>query len=269
MRATILAAVLLLPAPALGQTVQGRTLDAANGAWVPAVVLTLRSLEGDSVAAAVSDSEATFRIRAPRAGRYVLHAARIGFSTLVTQEFDIRAGEYVNVEVLLGADPVELDPLTVTSRRYDDAGFVGQHRRRADWIQRTGIGRVVTRADIDASPRPYVSDYLYGIPGIQVVGSGGEARVRMRGCVPTIFVDGVRSPGLQINALNPESLEGIEVYRSLSEAPVELRGAGPGCGAISMWTRAGERTPGKWTLLQKVFAAAGGTALGILLLSQF
>lgn len=265
----IVSALLLVSAPLHAQIVQGRTLDASNRAWVPAAVVTLRSLAGDSVGVAITNAEAAFRIPAPRAGRYVLHASRIGFADVVTTEFAVRAGEHVTVEVLLGTDPVELSPLNVTSRRYGEAGLVGAHRRRAAWIERTGIGRVITRAEIEASPRAYVTDYLYGVSGVQVVGNGSDARIRMRGCTPSVFVDGVRAQGMSVNAVTPDAIEGIEVYRSVSEVPPELRGGSSSCGAVALWTRVGERTPGKWTLLQKIFAVAGGTALGVLMVTQF
>lgn len=254
--------------PVHGQVIQGRTMDAASKAWVPATLVTLITEAGDSVNAVLSDGSGSFTLPAPAPGGYRLRAQRIGYADLLTSVLSVDDGEQITVEVLLGADPVSLDPLTVTSRRGGERGLIGAHRRRADWIQRTGIGRVITRADIAKQPRPYVSDYLFMVSGMRVEGSGLDARIRVRGCSPQIFVDGVRAPGLSVNAVSPDALEGIEVYRSMSEIPPEMRTVG-NCGAIALFTRTGEPTTGQWTLLQKIFAGAGATVLAALLVTQF
>jgi hypothetical protein len=49
----------------------------------------------------------------------------------------------------------------------------------------------------------------------------------------------------------------VEIYRSRSELPADLRG----CGAIVLWTREGEPTRGGFWR----FILAGGAALGVLL----
>lgn len=269
MRSSHLALLAMLASqPLAAQVIRGVTLDASNRAYVPATLVTLLSASGDSAAAAVTDERARFVITPPSPGTYRLRAQRIGFDDVETAELALREGEEVSVEILLGADPIELDPLTVTSRRGGFSGTLGSHRRRADWIQRTGIGKVITRDQIAAQPRPYVTDYFYTIAGMRVVGSGADARVVMRGCAPSVYLDGVRATGFAINMVTPESVEGIEIYRSVSEVPAELRGVS-GCGAIAVYTRSGERIPGKWTLLQKIFAVAGGSALGLLLITSF
>jgi hypothetical protein len=264
----IAALALLTCQPVAAQVIEGRTLDATHRGFIASVLIMLRNPAGDSVGAALSDREGNFRIVAPEAGSYSLATQRLGYADVKTSDISVRNGEEVTVEVLLGADPVQLAPLTVTSRRGGESGLVATHRRRADWIQRTGIGKVITRSEIEARPRPFVTDYLYTVSGLRVVGTGANARVVMRGCAPSVFVDGVRSPGLSVNTMSPDALEGIEIYRSVSEIPAELRGIG-NCGAIAMWTRPGERNPGKWTLFQKIFAAAGGAALTVLLITQF
>lgn len=266
--AMILLVVCAAARPLAAQVIQGRTLDAETRAWVPAVLVTLLSESGDSLESAVGDERGLFRLEAPFSGTYRLRAQRLGYADVTTAEMRIEGGEQVTVEVLLGADPVELEPLTVTSRRFGERGALGAHKRRADWIQKTGIGKVITRADIDRQPRANVSDYLYTVPGMRVLGAGFDARVVMRNCSPQIFLDGVRAPGLGINAVSPHSIEGIEIYRSMSEIPPELRTTGS-CGAIALFTRHGEITRGRWTLLQKLFAGAGATLLTVLLVSQF
>jgi hypothetical protein len=257
----------LLAWPAAAQVVTGRTLDSATREIVPATLISLLNIAGDSLHAMLSDGDGLFRLSVPGAGSYALRAQRLGYADLTTTQFLVRPDEIVTVEVLLGADPIDLEPLAVVGRR-SGSGLIAGHRRRADWIDRTGIGKVITRKEFDEKRHPVVTDYFQSVPGVRVVGSGASARVNMRGCSPMVFVDGVRAPGFDVNMINPDALEGVEIYRSVSEVPAELR-VGGGCGAIALFTRPGEVRSGEWTLLQKIFASVAGSALTVFLLLQF
>ncbi|MDP9347783.1 MAG: Plug domain-containing protein, partial [Gemmatimonadota bacterium] len=69
--------------------------------------------------------------------------------------------------------------------------------------------------------------------------------VLLRGsCAPRVYLDGIRAfhDGNMIidNLVSPMDLEGIEVYRSSAEVPVQYGGMDAGCGAILIWSRRGE-----------------------------
>jgi hypothetical protein len=60
------------------------------------------------------------------------------------------------------------------------------------------------------------------------------------GCTPAVFLDGtkVQMSGITLDDLiRPADIEGIEIYRSMSEAPPEYQGLNSGCSAILIWTR--------------------------------
>ena len=84
--------------------------------------------------------------------------------------------------------------------------------------------------------------------GVQVVGSGFNQRILMRGvmslCEPSIVIDGVRLPDLTGADLNmmvsPEELAGMEVYTSAGTVPAQFKGlsqASMRCGAVVVWTK--------------------------------
>jgi hypothetical protein len=138
----------LLAWPAAAQVVTGRTLDSATREIVPATLISLLNIAGDSLHAMLSDGDGLFRLSVPGAGSYALRAQRLGYADLTTTQFLVRPDEIVTVEVLLGADPIDLEPLAVVGRR-SGSGLIAGHRRRADWIDRTGIGKVITRKEFD------------------------------------------------------------------------------------------------------------------------
>jgi len=84
--------------------------------------------------------------------------------------------------------------------------------------------------------------------GVQVVGSGFNQRILMRGvmspCEPSIVIDGVRLPeltGADLNMMvSPEEASGVEVYTSAGTVPAQFTGlsqANMRCGAVVVWTK--------------------------------
>jgi hypothetical protein len=68
---------------------------------------------------------------------------------------------------------------------------------------------------------------------------GGNS-VLIRGtCRPSVYVDGVQVIGYRSidDLAQPLELEGVEVYRSAYQAPVEFTGLRAGCAVILIWTR--------------------------------
>ncbi|MEP7347513.1 MAG: Plug domain-containing protein [Gemmatimonadaceae bacterium] len=96
------------------------------------------------------------------------------------------------------------------------------------------------------------SDLLRMIPSVDVlpaaIGMFGRA-VAMRNpfgggwCRPDLYVDGVyfRSGTAELDdLLQPDEIDGIEVYTRQSQAPLQFSNRISGCGSLVVWTR---RTP--------------------------
>jgi hypothetical protein len=91
------------------------------------------------------------------------------------------------------------------------------------------------------------------VPGVRVFSTPTGNVVVFRGssfsglCRPNVYLDGMllgSNEDLDFMA-NVSSLEGVEVYTSAGQAPVEFSRAGSSCGSLVLWTRmdGGRRFP--------------------------
>ena len=258
----------------VAQSVHGRLLEAETGRPIPSAQLTLMNERGNAAGAGFSGSDGRFEIIAPRPGRYLLIARRLGFRP---RSDPIQVGEGgVDLELRLAPIPVTLDPVTVEAEvnaRYLD--LVGFYTR-----QRADFGHFITRDEIEGRRPVHVSDVLNTVPGVRLVpdgGSVGKVRIQFRGavvhagavCEPRVFIDGLiairgdsrpatislgqevasdltqedpRAPEPVVDdVVDPNDVEAIEVYRSGVQVPAEFGGmsAFTRCGAIVIWTRRG------------------------------
>lgn len=163
------------------------------------------------------------------------------------------------------------DKRSADSRPADDARarLAAFARRR-----RHGGGVFVTREWIDARHAARALDLFRALPGVEVVDDGeGGGMIRMSApsarraaapmemrrstlpaadalpatidagaCRVRFLVDGapVASGDPAPETIAPERIEAMEIYRTASETPPELRdGDEPSCGTVVIWTRAG------------------------------
>lgn len=130
--------------------------------------------------------------------------------------------------------------------------------------KRAGLGAAYDSTDIAKSGAPTIGAFLRRVPGAKIDRSGTLSFGRSEGqigkygnqlCVPIYVVDGtpraiytpIEAGGLTDwdggpgQLVNLEDVLAIEVYRSLSEAPVQFAGFDSGCGVVLIWTRASRR----------------------------
>ena len=184
--------------------------------------------------------------RANDLGQWTLVDAPLG-----TRMLEVRAISYYPdrrpVEVVAGADPVRvtlstqkavLDTVRIAaSRMPDPSGF--EDRRR------NGMGRCLTAEDVARRTPIFTSELFRNLPGVRVDSRSGslEKWITMRGCSPTLYVDGAHMPtlpeGLTANDIDrwvdPKEIAGIEVYVDL--APPQFRPPLSSCGSIVIWTK--------------------------------
>lgn len=116
-------------------------------------------------------------------------------------------------------------------------------RMREFWHRRErGLGRFITRAEIERRHPVYISDMLRMVPGLSVSRNRGTTEIRSTRsagrCAPGIWVDGQRLTDVDLDAfVHPQDVEAIEVYRGVGETPVEFSSGFSPCGAIVVWTR--------------------------------
>ncbi|MEO7502528.1 MAG: carboxypeptidase regulatory-like domain-containing protein [Gemmatimonadaceae bacterium] len=115
--------------------------------------------------------------------------------------------------------------------------------RMRDFYERRRIqrsGHFLERRDIERRNTSYSSDLLRSFPGIVVrPSSRGGNTIRVRGCRPALWVDGIQAVNAELDELTrPAEIEGIEVYGSSAGIPPQYRDRyGRSCGAILVWTR--------------------------------
>lgn len=236
------------------------TLTAIHGAFV-----ALIGVDGSALASAVSGSDGRFVLEA-EPGRFLLHVRRVGYSPIVTPEFEVpAAGTDVELTVLLPQDALVLDTVAVEGEAEPFApgplrGFYERKRR--------GWGLFLTREEWEDRTPTRVTDILRGLPGVRIirVGKSGTYEVKMArvatrispaaslsrmgggarkedvpNCPVTYYLDGIKfvptERGINEIAL-PSDIEAIEVYRGPSETPAEFLSSNDfGCGAVAIWTR--------------------------------
>ena len=260
----LLAAALLLAAPAAAQTLRGRVLDASTGQPVAGATVTATTAEGRRAARAATGPDGAFSLQLRRAGPHRLSAERLGYRAATSGALDVQTRETVEVELRLSTADVVLDPLRVTARaepardrRLATTGFYDR--------ERDGIGAFVRREDIEKVPTERMTDVLRRVPGVNLVTTrDGETFVVMRAgmastgnCYPRVVLDGLPlqqgigsgrvmgrgaastgNPGLDLNdVIKPGNLEAIEIYRGPAEVPTQFGGTNSACGVIVLWTR--------------------------------
>jgi hypothetical protein len=235
------AAALFAAAPAGAQGVEGRVVDAATSAPVAGALVALVDSLSAEVARVLTDSTGAFALEAPARGWFRLRSTRIGYSTTLTDEFEIRRAETLQVRLAMAHDAIPLEPLTVTGRttraptRLEASGF---HDRA-----RVGQGFFMTRAEIQATSARDMAEMLRRAPGIQLVRNprayGPTVRIQRGGCLPAVYMDGlyIGEGAEELHTHLANDVEAVEVYTSPIRVPAVFQGRRGHCGAIIIWTR--------------------------------
>lgn len=253
------------PSAAGAQVVNGRVVDAEGRPLRDVEVRLIPEVPGAraAVTRTVTDVDGSFRLRAVEGGVRLL-AERIGYAPLRSDVLALRAADSLELRVTLREDPVALDGLVITASSQpwwevlEPPGLWGFYDRM-DRYSGEGRGRFFTRADVApwrGVPVARALDAVVpAIRAVQDVARPGQYLLRgPGGCLPLVFVDGIRVP-LQIRGadgaivdelplemvIDAYSLAAVESYRGMSQAPVELTAARTHddlrCTVVGLWTR--------------------------------
>jgi hypothetical protein len=154
--------------------------------------------------------------------------------------------EIVSVDIELSGRAAQLDGVEVTASRHPF--FQGFEQRKAH-----GIGTFITREQIDDRHTTTTSDLFRTVPMARLIRVGNGMGIRFpqqasgnrRGptyCIPLIWVDGQRAPGLEIDDIVATDVHAIEIYRGPSTTPGQFVTVNSApCGTIVVWTRRKDR----------------------------
>lgn len=265
-RASATAVVILAAAaiPAAGQVLRGQVLDAATDRGVSSADVALLDTLGVRRAAAVTDSSGAFRVKLEAAGIYRVRVERLGYRATQIDSIDIGDSEEVVVVLRVGVEAIPVAPIDVTGRSRFFQGRLQEFYERMDRNKRAGIGRFLTREEIENRPGAFASDLFYSFPSISVVGRQRTVTMRRNGtdCVPHLYLDGVllnRGGPWNIDEfVRADDVEGVEVYHGLAQGPGDYHDPS-GCGVVLVWTRRGsdDGEPFSWRRLLVATGFAG------------
>ncbi len=211
----------------------------------PVAAVFLR-LEGPEERTGVTGAEGTFRFERLPAGTYTVRAEHLAYGT-VEVEVEVAGDDHTTyTEIHLHREPIALDPLVVEVERARPTwGLLEKVYERVEWQQRLGLGRFITREDIENRIAMRISDLLRGrYAGVRVGPGGTISMTRSRGFSgcggAVIYIDGIkvgaRSPDAFVSVMQVEL---IEIYRGLSQVPAEFADFDARCGVVAVWTRRG------------------------------
>ena len=170
------------------------------------------------------------------AGRTSIVVRRLGYQPRV-YTIQIRdGGVRAFVPIVLEAMPAELDKVIVMARVAASGGRLKEfYERKA----KNGWGSYIDREQIERRSPMWLSDMLRMMPGVRIlVTQNGRHLVRFRGCMPTLWLDGMALRGTEVDeVVIPSEVAGVEVYRSQAGIPAQFMDMTNGCGAIVVWTR--------------------------------
>jgi len=182
-----------------------------------------------------SNSAGQFTGSGLRAGVYVVQVRALGY-TPGSWVVELAEGETLPLVIELEATPITLTGVTVEAPEWRQRGMVGFAERRE-----RARGVYLTEADLKRADATRLADILRNVSGVRIICRYSGCRIRMARaeCQPDFFVNG-------LPANNSTSLEmpligviGIEVYRTITETPLDFLRGNNTCGTIVIWTRSG------------------------------
>ena len=263
-----LAALLAIGSPVEAQIVKGRVIMAGTQTPLVDVSVKLRGADGRILASGLTNDAGEFRLQSSRIAEATILAERIGLQAVTTSAVQLALSQVIDVQIEMSETAVPLDPLTVRAREYVDIGPLSGYFERVQRHERMGFGHVLTRDEVQERDAIDVVDLLREVPRIAVVQSPGRGQhVMFRGgaqgqCTPRVYINGVyanrNSLAFIDELVRPTELEGIEIYRGLSEMPGEFYDDSH-CGVILIWTRR-DSEGGRPFAWKRVLLTIGGIA---------
>jgi len=186
----------------------------------------------------ISNLTGRFNIDLDGADDFMIHASAASYLSYVQGPFSVTGTDTLYLDFRIDPSPIALDSVVVlVDRRGGRLGRSGFYQRRD--MEPSAV--FMDRDDLDEKRGMRTSDFFRQIPGVRVsedrYGTGARRILLRNRCQPTLFLDGVRAQGPIEDFVYPEDVEGIEIYRSAAQTPLEFGGTNTRCGVVVIWTR--------------------------------
>jgi len=244
---------------------RGVLYDDASGTPIRGTVMLVDPATDAAVVYNATDSLGRFNLQA-QTGIYRIAAIHPGYKSILSAPISLQSGERLTIRVPIaaGGDPAHHIGVVEhvrpegsgTMQPVSRDGLTGYHARKA-----AGDGLHYDRTAFDRSRVSTLGEFLQTVPGFSVTDPGSTSSMElMRNAASTAsstaagvpntcyigwFLDGHRIdiPGTNdgmtdgLGRLQLDDLEGVEIFRGLSEMPLEFAAPDLRCGAIAIWTR--------------------------------
>jgi len=211
----------------------GVVIDSAR-APVPEAEVTLIEV-GAVRRQVVTDAEGRFTLGDFPASRLAVRVRRLGYEQRTVDVLLGGGGQPTFVEIILVGVPAQLEEILVNTSAGGRLSEFYERKRQGH-----AFARFLEQAQIRRLAPTNVSDLFRSVPGITIrAASSGGNTIRIRGCQPTVWVDGQRIPGAELDeVVQPTDVGGIEFYPSSAGIPPRyLDPSNRLCGLILVWTR--------------------------------
>lgn len=212
-------------------SVSGTVAD-ADGNPIDGAAIELR--HGDSTTRLLrSDLHGRFRIDTVPAGNNSLRVRHLGFHERTVA---VPADRVATMFVKLDPSVAALDAVAVEGEGPDVNTKLQEFYARA---QSNHFGHFIDEEQLARIHPEQTSDALRAVPGVIVRPSrriGNE--VRIRGCAPLVWVDGLRAPGGELDELTRGAdVAAMEIYSSIAGVPAQYTDRTATCGTILVWLK--------------------------------
>ncbi len=189
-------------------------------------------------------------------GSNEFEVGRFAFTARVSEFWIVDPNQTLDFSAML--DPIPIDVGGVVASVAPTRSVSTRLQPFYERLEKTA-GRFVTRSQIEAREPPVVTDVLRGVSGIRLrpgpygmlillrrpsIGFRNDTRFDDEpGCAsPLIFLDGqfVGGGASYINLddlVDPDEVEGIEIYSGVATIPTVFSRTDSTCGVVAVWTR--------------------------------
>lgn len=189
--------------------------------------------------------------RTDDSGRFVLAEVKTGPLQLSARRLGYEPRK-LDIIVAIGDEPLRITLRPSVALLEGVNVTAGEMRRREqieEFYRRStrGLGTYITREQVEQRVSGFPSDLLRTVPGIRFVRTARGGRgarfpttsLSRRDCLPMIWIDGQKAPGLEIDEVTLTDIEGIEIYNGPSTTPLQFSQAqsSNNCGTIVIWSR--------------------------------
>jgi hypothetical protein len=194
-------------------------------------------VERDSVKRrATTADNGRFRIDAVPSGQLELRVRRVGFqiSHVTVDASPLDRSIFISLDPVIGVlDAVNVggqeSPQTLSPHLIE---FYARARSNH-------LGYFIDEQKLNDLHPEFTSDALRAVPGVLVrPGARIGNDVKIRGCAPLVWIDGLRAKGAQIDDVtHGTDVAAIEVYESTAGVPAQYTDRTATCGTILVWLK--------------------------------